>query len=67
MQRDVHQTILASAWMLLICVAAGAAGVTSVPALAAIAVITLMPALVMRRLWRDPPQTMSEAIRDARR
>jgi hypothetical protein len=67
MPSELKQAILASVWVLLICVAAVAAGVTSAPAVAGVAVIALVPALVMRRLWRDPPETMSETIRDARR
>lgn len=67
MQREIYQAILVTVWVLIICVAALAAGVTSVPAITGVAVLAVMPALVMRQLWRDPPPTMSEAIRDARK
>jgi hypothetical protein len=67
MQRETYQAILATAWVLIICVAALAAGVTSAPAITGVAALALVPALVMRQLWRDPPPTMSEAIRDARK
>jgi hypothetical protein len=67
MQREHYQIVLASVWILAIAVAAIAIGVTSVSAFAAIAVIALGPPLVMQRLWREPAETMSESIRDARR
>ena len=67
MQREMYQVTIASVWVLLISVAAVASGVTSLWGLVSVTLIALMPVLVMRRFWRDPPQTMSEAIREARR
>ena len=66
MKREHYQAYVASIWVLAICVAAIVGGATSVPAFAVVALLALAPPLVMQRLWREPSQTLSESIRDAR-
>jgi len=67
MKRETYGAAVASGWVLAVSVAALATGVTSPGALAGYAIVALVPSTVMHLLWRDPPQTMSEAIREARR
>jgi hypothetical protein len=44
-----------------------AAGVRSTGGLVALAALGLLPPLALMLLWNDPPETMSESIRDGRR
>ena len=67
MKREHYQAVLAGVWISTIGLAGLVAGVTSVSAVAAVAVVALAPPLVMQLLWRDPPETLSESIRQARR
>jgi predicted phage tail protein len=67
MQRESYQVVLASIWVLAIGLSALAAGVASVPALVVVGIVALAPPVVMQLLWRDPPQTMTESIRQAKR
>ena len=62
-----YQAVLSSMWVLTICAAAIVTGVASPWALAFVAVVALLPPVAMQLLWRDPPETMSESIRQARR
>ena len=67
MKREYYQLVLAIVWILTIGVAAIALDVTSASAFAVVAVTALVPPVVMQLLWRDPPESMSESIREARR
>jgi len=67
MKQAHYQGGAAALWVLIVSAVAIGAGATSVPALGAFALVALMPPIVMQRLWREPPQTTSEAIREARR
>ena len=58
---------LATVWVLAACTLGIAIGVASMPALAALSVIALLPPLIMLRLWNDPPQSISERVREVRR
>jgi hypothetical protein len=55
------------AWVIAVCVAALAIGVTSVPNWIVVACAAIVPPLVVRQFWRAPEQTMSESIHEARR
>ena len=57
----------ASAWVLFAVVVGLAAAVSSTGGLVALAALGLLPPLALMLLWNDPPETMSESIRDARR
>jgi len=67
MTQTHYQGGAAALWVLIVSGVAVAAGAASAPALGAFALVALMPPIVMQRLWREPPQTTSEAIREARR
>jgi hypothetical protein len=58
---------VAALWVLALCAAGFAAGVTSMSSWVALAALALISLVMMKRLWRDPPQTLSESIRKARR
>jgi hypothetical protein len=55
------------AWVIAVCVAAIAIGVTSVLNWIVVAGAAIVPPLVVRQFWRAPEQTMSESIHEARR
>jgi hypothetical protein len=55
------------AWVIAVCLAAIAIGVTSVPNWIVVAFVAIVPPLVGRHFWRAPEQTMSESINDALR
>jgi len=59
--------ILAAVWLLVAVVVGVAAGVTSAGGRVALAALGLLPPLAMLLLWNDPPETMSERIRQGRR
>jgi hypothetical protein len=59
--------VFASVWVLLAVVVGVAAGVRSTGGLVALAALGLLPPLALMLLWNDPPETMSESIRDGRR
>jgi hypothetical protein len=59
--------VFASAWVLLAVVVGLAAAVKSTGGLVALAALGLLPSLALMLLWNDPPETMSESIRDGRR
>ena len=67
MKREHYQLVIASVWVVTVLLAALAAGVTSLSGFGVVAVVGLVPPLVMQLTWRDPPETMSEIIRHARR
>ena len=61
------KTLLFAGWAIMVCLAAIALGVTSVPYWMVVACVALVPPLVARRFWHAPEQTISESIDNARR
>ena len=61
------KTLLFAGWAIMVCLAAIAVGVTSVPYWMVVACVALVPPLVARRFWHAPEQTISESIDNARR
>jgi hypothetical protein len=61
------KTVLFVAWVIAVCVAAIVIGVTSVANWIVVACAAIVPALIVRRFWRAPEQTISESIHDASR
>ncbi len=58
---------IAALWVLALCAAGVAAGITAISSWVALATLAVVSLVMMKWLWRDPPQTMSESIRQARR
>jgi len=67
MQLQHTKVTVAALWILTAGVTAVVAGVTSPGGLVVVAGFGLVPPLLMLRWWNDPPQTLSESIREARR
>jgi hypothetical protein len=67
MPSESIKTLAFVAWAVGVCVAAIAAGVTSVPYWIIVVGAAVVPPLVVRQFWRAPEQTLSESIRDARK
>jgi hypothetical protein len=67
MTREHYQRFLSSVWFLTICIAGAAAGLQSPGILTAAIVVAIGPPVLMQLVWRDPAQTMSEIIQEARR
>jgi len=61
------KTLLFVVWVIAVCLAAIAIGITSVPNWIVVACVAIVPPLVVRSFWRTPERTISETIRDARR
>ena len=61
------KTLLFAGWAIMVCLAAIALGVTSVPYWMVVACVALVPPVVARRFWHAPEQTISESIDNARR
>jgi uncharacterized membrane protein YhdT len=61
------KTLLFGAWVIAVCLAALAIGITSVPNWVLVTCVAVVPPLVVRNFWRAPEQTISESIHDARR
>jgi uncharacterized membrane protein YhdT len=61
------KTLLFVAWVIVVCLAALAIGITSVPNWIVVACVAVVPPFVVRSFWRAPEQTISESIHDARR
>ena len=59
--------VFGSVWVLVAVVVGVAAGVRSTGGFVALAALGLLPPLALILLWNDPPETMSESIRDGRR
>jgi hypothetical protein len=59
--------VFGSVWVLVALVVGVATGVRSTGGLVALAALGLLPPLALMLLWNDPPETMSESIRDGRR
>jgi hypothetical protein len=58
---------IAALWVLALCAAGFAAGITAISSWVALATLAVVSLVMMQWFWRDPPQTMSESIRQARR
>jgi uncharacterized membrane protein YhdT len=67
MPSEKTKTLLFVAWVIAVCFAAIAIGVTSVPNWIVVVCVAIVPPLVVRNFWRAPEQTISESINDARR
>ena len=61
------KTLLFVAWVIAVCLAAIAIGITSVPNWIVVACVAVVPPLVVRSFWRAPEQTISESINATRR
>jgi uncharacterized membrane protein YhdT len=61
------KALLFVGWVIVVCLAAFAIGITSVPNWLVVACVAVVPPLVARSFWHAPEQTISESIRDARR
>ena len=58
---------MATLWVLGALLVGVFAQMTSAAGLIVLAAVSLLPPLAMLLLWNDPPQTMSESIREGRR
>jgi hypothetical protein len=58
---------ISAAWVLVAFVVGLVAGVTSSGGLVLLTALGLLPPLALLLLWNDPPQTISESIRQGRR
>lgn len=58
---------LAAVWVLAVCLAGIAGNVNSLSGWFVLAAIAVLPPIVVMWRWHDPPQTLSESIREARR
>jgi hypothetical protein len=67
MLSDNNKTLLFVAWAIVVCLAAIAIGINSVPNWMVAASVAVVPPLVVRRFWRAPDQSISESIHNARR
>ena len=67
MQHEPTKRALAAAWILAMGVAGFVANITSIRGWLLLAAVAFGPPLVTLFLWKAPPQTMSESIREARR
>jgi uncharacterized membrane protein YhdT len=61
------KTLLYVSWVIVVCLAALALGVTSVSNWLGVACLAVVPPLVARSFWHAPEQTISESIHEARR
>jgi len=67
MQTDNLKAALIGAWILAVGVLAYILGTTSLAGWTALAVVSVIPPVVIMRLWRAPSQSMSESIREVMR
>jgi hypothetical protein len=63
MRMDFVKAALMGAWVLAVGAFGYMSGTTSFAGWTLLAVVSLAPPVLMGRLWRAPPQTMSESIR----
>jgi hypothetical protein len=61
------KTLLAIAWVSVLCVAGIAGNLHSLSGWAVLVGVAVVPPLIMVWWWNDPPQTLSESIRKAQR
>lgn len=67
MQTEHVKVVLMAAWVLAVGALGYASGTTSLAGWAVVAMLSVVPPVVMLRLWRPPSPTMSETIRDVLR
>jgi hypothetical protein len=67
MEYEPTKRVLAAAWIVATGVAGFVANLTSLTAWVVLAAVGLGPPLIMLLLWKNPPQTITESIREARR
>jgi hypothetical protein len=67
MSSENAKMLFFAAWPIAVLLVALAIGVPSLLHWVVVAVVAAVPPLVVRHFWRDPEQTVSESIRDARR
>ena len=67
MRLEYTKATVASLWVLISCVVGLIIGVSSPRGLVVLASLGLLPPLAVLLLWTDPPQTIAESIREARR
>ena len=67
MTLDLRKRLIATVWFVAAVMVALAFNVGSVAAWGVVAAVAIAPPLVMLRLWKDPPETISETIHSARR
>jgi hypothetical protein len=67
MSSEQSKTLLYVAWGAVVCLAALASGLTSVPWWMVVVCVAIVPPAVARTFWRAPEQTLSETINKARR
>lgn len=64
MQTDLVKAALMAAWVVAVGALGYMTGTTSFAVWTLLAVASLVPPVLMVRLWRPPAPSMSEAIRD---
>jgi ABC-type nickel/cobalt efflux system permease component RcnA len=67
MKKELTKGTLTAIWLLAMVVIAYGANITSTASWIALVSFTIIPPIAMWRFWRDPAQTMSESIQEARR
>ena len=67
MKLEYVKVMLAAVWVLAMLVVAYTAGVSTVSGQVVLVGVTLLLPLLMWWFWKDPTQTMSESIDQARR
>ena len=64
MHTDHVKAALIGAWILAVGVLGYVLGTTSLAGWTVLAVVSVIPPVVIMRLWRAPSQSMSESIRE---
>lgn len=67
MQLSTIKVVVAAVWILAVCLAGFAGSLASMSSWLVLAGVAFLPPAVMMWRWTDPPQSMSESIREARR
>jgi uncharacterized membrane protein YhdT len=61
------RTLLFGAWVIAVCLAGFALGVTTLGNWVVVACTAIVPPIVVGQFWRAPEQTISESIHEAQR
>jgi hypothetical protein len=67
MRVELMKRTIAVGWIIAIGILALGANVTSLPAWVFLVAVAFGPPVTMLLLWKNPPQTISESIHQARR
>ena len=67
MRFALAEKAFAAVWVVALGAAGVAAGVTATFSWIALATLALISLVMMKRLWREPAQTMSESVQQVRR